>query len=359
MEEKAISSDEWKGYLKELYNWVSDKYEKYANGDIDKIEYEENLAYYQQELERIDAKFNPPQKREDPKEEAKEEEKEEKQPGSFLSQSTFEDFFGITAEGDKPLKEEEEILEDIILDTPSYHDEYETQDEFKKDISEELEQLVEQTHKRDVSVYAEEEPPAVELDFEEFKQPDMYTMSLLLIGDSAVGRSSIRRNFMGKNFIPTHLTTIAATMDKKQVTFDERKYALTIIDLGGQDFYEGVRKNFYRNVSGAVIVFDLTRRETFMRLDYWAREFLRSVKELKPFIIVGNKADAKKRKITKKEGEKVALNFSRFTMPKFRVRYYETSAKDTLNIHEIFSSICNEIRLFEKFRSKIGDANKK
>lgn len=346
MEEKAISSDEWKGYLKELYNWVSDKYEKYANGDIDKTEYEENLSYYQEELERIDAKFNPPTKSEDPNAEESVD-KEEKEPGSFLSQDTFENFFGITIEGEEPV-EEEEILEDIILETPSYHDEY------KKEISAELESLVEKTHAGDISVYAEEVPPAVELDFSEFKQVDLFTMSLLLIGDSGVGRSSIRRNFMGKNFIPTHLTTIGATIDKKKVTFDERDYALTIIDLGGQDFYEGVRKNFYRNVSGAVIVFDLTRRETFMRLDYWAREFLRSVKELKPFIIVGNKADAKKRKITRKEGEKVALNFSRFTMPKFRVRYYETSAKDTLNIHEIFSSICNEIRLFEKFRSKLG-----
>ncbi len=346
VEEKAISSNEWKGYLKELYNWVSDKYEKYANGDIDKTEYEENLAYYQEELERIDAKFNPPPVE---VEDSTEEVEEAPPSGAFLSQDTFENFFGITIEGEDPKKEEEDILEDIILDTPSYHDEY------KNDISEELEEIVEKTHSSDMSVYAEEEPPAVELDFSEFKQDDMFTMSLLLIGDSAVGRSSIRRNFMGKNFIPTHLTTIGATMDKKKAIFDEREYALTIIDLGGQDFYEGVRKNFYRNVSGAIIVFDLTRRETFMRLDYWAREFLRSVKELKPFIIVGNKADEKKRKVTRKEGEKVALNFSRFTMPKFRVRYFETSAKDTLNIHEIFSRICNEIRLFEKFKTKLAD----
>ncbi|MHA2276469.1 MAG: hypothetical protein ACXAC2_11905, partial [Candidatus Kariarchaeaceae archaeon] len=94
-------------------------------------------------------------------------------------------------------------------------------------------------------------------------------------------------------------------------------------------------------------VFDLTKPDTFRRIDYWVKEFYRESKRLVPFILVGNKFDLPERVIPKDKGIILSEKFSKMTMPNFKVRYLESSAKSGKQVNEIFDTICREIKSFK------------
>ncbi len=179
------------------------------------------------------------------------------------------------------------------------------------------------------------------------KTSEITNIQIVLLGESGVGRSSLRRAFLGKHFIPEHLSTVGAAMDDRIVNIDGRHYKITLVDLGGQDFYAPIRANFYRKAKGALLVFDLTRKETFVKLDSWLREFFRHTQRGLPFLLVGNKADLK-RKVPYEEGQLLAENLSKQTAHVgFEVKYFETSAKDNYNVDLVFEELIKQIVNFE------------
>ena len=171
-------------------------------------------------------------------------------------------------------------------------------------------------------------------------------INLVLLGNSSVGRTSIRRAIMGKNFIKQHLSTVGASMDEKTLEFDGELIKFTIMDLGGQDFYASVRANFYRNIQAAVIVFDLNDRSTFIQVDKWILELYQNTRDKAvPFILVGNKSDLK-RQVKKEDGMKLAENLSKQVAKYgFKVPYLEVSAKKNEGIREIFATITRLLNL--------------
>lgn len=322
MTEKEIATDKWNEYLEGLYQWITDKYELLSDDSIEYSDsnYQTDLEYYEKEKERIQNLVESGDKPVEDKTDFQ------------LNQKTFESFFGVSVTEDTSASNSS-TLTPLPSDASMPNSKLEIKlDNMNRivEVGEEREKIV------DFSVFEE-------LD----QEPQTTAQNILLIGDSSTGRTSIRRSWFGKHHIDYHLTTIGASMDTKSVNVDERPIDVTLIDLGGQDFYKAVRGNFYRKVDGAVIVFDLTSRESFMRLDYWVKEFYRSIKTLVPFVIVGNKADLKGRQIKEKEGILVAANYSRHTLPKFKVRYVETSAKDAKGINELFNMIIREIKAFQ------------
>ena len=165
-------------------------------------------------------------------------------------------------------------------------------------------------------------------------------INLVLLGNSSVGRTSIRRAIMGKNFIKQHLSTVGASMDEKTLEFNGNLIKFTIMDLGGQDFYASVRANFYRNIHAAVVVFDLNDRSTFIQIDKWILELYQNTRDKAiPFILVGNKSDLK-RQVKKDDAMKLAENLSKQVAKYgFKVPYLEVSAKKNEGIREIFATI--------------------
>ncbi len=328
------SIDDWNEYLDDLYLWISEKYTMLMeDGDYTEEHYQKDFQYYEEEKARIEEKFahlNDSVISEKTKQ------------NSFLSQSNFESFFGVTIE-ETPVVEEKLQEQKTRLASEEY-----------KERRAKIEEQMLKNYQNN-AVIEKEVTPEESIDFtvfDEKEKTDDKPLSILLIGDSTSGRTSIRRALMGKHFVDRHLTTIGASMDSKLLDVDGKEVNITLVDLGGQDFYKSVRSNFYRNIDGALIVFDLSKRESFMRLDHWVTEFYRSIKSLVPFIIVGNKMDIKTRMVKEKEGARVAENYSRKTLPRFKVRYLETSAKNNTNIQEAFEIIVREIKAFKTARKK-------
>ncbi|MCH8906458.1 MAG: GTP-binding protein [Candidatus Heimdallarchaeota archaeon] len=336
MEKSSIPVDQWGGYLDDLYNWINEKYQLLEQGAIDQKEYEEHSEYYDKEKARIEGILNQDSVEDSDTEPVKENKKEEK---ARFTQETFEKFFGISLDDESSESTSESSHQrdpNSIIDTSNAETDESVETEDDED---NLWQYV-----------GESTPTSDFLPFDEQKKEGdeaLVSANILLIGDSSVGRTSLRRSWMGKHFISQHLTTIGASIEKKTMSIDGQDYNITLTDLGGQDFYSDLRRNFYRNIDGAIIVFDLTRPETFRRIEFWVKEFYKNGKRLVPFIIVGNKNDEPNRAIPKKNGDLVAQKYSQLTLPKFRVRYLETSAKTNSNVNEVFEIICREIKAFK------------
>ncbi len=172
----------------------------------------------------------------------------------------------------------------------------------------------------------------------------MTNFNFVLLGNSGVGRTSIRRAIMGKNFIKQHLSTVGASMDVKSIEIDGHMIKLTLMDLGGQDFYASVRANFYRNIHGAVIVFDLSDKGSFIQLDKWLLELYQNTPgKAIPFLLVGNKSDLK-RQVKRDDAKKLAENLSQQVAKHgFKVPYLEVSAKNNEGIITIFETLARTI----------------
>ncbi|MHA1129662.1 MAG: Rab family GTPase [Candidatus Helarchaeota archaeon] len=180
-----------------------------------------------------------------------------------------------------------------------------------------------------------------------------FRFKLVLVGEGAVGKTSIRQKYMGKGFSGEYLKTIGADFASKVVEIkdssgDVIKSIFQIWDLAGQVEFKEVRASFYGGCQGVLLVFDLTRKDTMDKLKDWILEAAKnSGGSIKGFYLIGNKCDLPNREITLEEGKKFAQFLSERL--KFEIPYIETSAKTGENIDFLFQSFCRTFLLKEGF----------
>ena len=127
-------------------------------------------------------------------------------------------------------------------------------------------------------------------------QPD-YNFKILLLGDAAVGKTSLVQRFVHDRFDSSYLMTIGMEPSEKHVELkDGTKVALSIWDLAGQERFRFIRHTFYKGAKAALIVFDLTRSATLKSIQKWNKEFVENCGSSVVKILVGNKEDLKKKK---------------------------------------------------------------
>ena len=180
---------------------------------------------------------------------------------------------------------------------------------------------------------------------EEIMSPDTVgTMmfKLVLIGDGSVGKTSVRRKYLGKGFISSHIATIGVDFAQKYVQVDKVTCRLVIWDLAGQTGFERVRKHYYQGCSGLVLVYDITNRETFENTTRWLVEAFTHAGEIPPTAILANKldlrtSDNKSEFVHPDEGQAFAKKFTeKLGVPSV---FFETSAKNGENIEAVFSAL--------------------
>ncbi|TFG28781.1 GTP-binding protein [Candidatus Thorarchaeota archaeon] len=165
---------------------------------------------------------------------------------------------------------------------------------------------------------------------------------LVLIGDGAVGKTSVRRKYLGKGFISSHIATIGVDFAQKYVQVNGTTCRLVIWDLAGQTGFERVRKHYYQGCSALVLVYDITSRETFDNATRWLAEAYTYAGEIPPTAILGNKVDLRTSNdrsefVQPEEGQAFMELFTKkLGIPSI---FYETSAKNGENIEETFSSL--------------------
>ena len=172
-----------------------------------------------------------------------------------------------------------------------------------------------------------------------------YFLKIALCGDGAVGKTSLRQRFLGKGFSTSHLMTVGADFASIERTIDGDRSLFQIWDLAGQMAFQNVRKRFYQGCFGGLIVFDLTREETFTNLASWISELWKySGRGIVPIVLLGNKADLS-RKVSDERAKAYAelLTTQMTSQYGFEVPFMTTSAKTGLNVTEAFEAIGKSI----------------
>jgi small GTP-binding protein len=160
--------------------------------------------------------------------------------------------------------------------------------------------------------------------------------TLVLLGEAAVGKTSIVRRMTKGTFDNYSESTIGAAFNSYVKKYGNRIVKFEIWDTAGQERYRSITPLYYRNATSAFLVYDITSKDSFEIAKTYLRE-LKSYNTIVPVIIlVGNKCDLEhKRKVTRKEGKKFAEDNGIF--------FCEISAKTSINTEHIFELVAKNI----------------
>uniref|UniRef100_A0A8D1YBP0 Ras-related protein Rab-7a n=2 Tax=Boreoeutheria TaxID=1437010 RepID=A0A8D1YBP0_PIG len=178
-------------------------------------------------------------------------------------------------------------------------------------------------------------------------------LKVIILGDSGVGKTSLMNQYVNKKFSNQYKATIGADFLTKEVMVDDRLVTMQIWDTAGQERFQSLGVAFYRGADCCVLVFDVTAPNTFKTLDSWRDEFLIQASprdpENFPFVVLGNKIDLENRQVATKRAQ--AWCYSKNNIP-----YFETSAKEAINVEQAFQTIARnalkqetEVELYNEF----------
>ncbi len=169
-----------------------------------------------------------------------------------------------------------------------------------------------------------------------------------LCGDPGVGKTSIALRHAQNSFPVSHSPTLGANFLVWDTTLDGQEIKLIIGDSGSQERFYSVLPTYFQGSLAAALVFDITERESFDRLDFWLKLLRESVGDI-PVIVVGNKIDLEEERDVKiEEAEKYA--------EKLQTLYFEVSAKDKLNLFQTFKKMA-ELAIEQGNEDDVEEAN--
>ena len=172
---------------------------------------------------------------------------------------------------------------------------------------------------------------------------DLTVLKVGLLGDSMVGKTSICNSYMGLEFNQDMLSTIGIEkLDKKITLKSGKEIKLILWDTAGQERFRSAALKAVRSAQGVVLVFDVTKKETFDNISDWMTQIKDNFKN-PSVVLFGNKADIEEDKWEVKRDE--IADFVKNN----NFIYYETSAKTKKGLDDGFNFIANDI--YEKLQA--------
>ena len=159
---------------------------------------------------------------------------------------------------------------------------------------------------------------------------------ILVLGEIAAGKTCLIIRYTNGNFQEDSISTIGVDVKSKDVTVNKVKYKFNIWDTAGQEKFYSIGKTYYNGVNGIVIAFDLSEEGAIKKLNGWLSKLKENIDStVIPIVIAGTKCDLKNIPI-KKEAINVIASLH-------KSKYFETSAKNNINVDEAFQYLAEEI----------------
>ncbi|KAK9316081.1 small GTPase superfamily [Lipomyces starkeyi] len=180
-------------------------------------------------------------------------------------------------------------------------------------------------------------------------------LKVIILGDSGVGKTSLMQQYVSKKFSNQYKATIGADfLTKQDVRVDDRTVTMQLWDTAGQERFQSLGVAFYRGADCCVLVYDVNNAKSFEALDSWRDEFLIQASprdpESFPFVVLGNKIDVEESKRVISQKRALA-----FCQAKGNIPYFETSAKEAINVDQAFEVIARNALIQEESEEYSSD----
>ncbi|XP_053133506.1 ras-related protein Rab-13 isoform X4 [Hemicordylus capensis] len=177
-----------------------------------------------------------------------------------------------------------------------------------------------------------------------------HLFKLLLIGDSGVGKTCLIIRFAEDNFSGTYISTIGIDFKIRTVEIEGKRIKLQVWDTAGQERFKTITTAYYRGAMGIILVYDITDEKSFENIQNWMKSIKENASAGVERLLLGNKCDMEsKRKVPRDRAEKLSKEYG--------IRFFETSAKSSVNVAEAFSTLARDILL--KSSKKSAAVNKR
>lgn len=163
-----------------------------------------------------------------------------------------------------------------------------------------------------------------------------YQYKLVLLGDSAVGKSSLVLRFVKKKFFEYQESTIGAAFMTQSLMSGQNTVKFEIWDTAGQERYHSLAPMYYRGAAAAIVVYDLTNRQSFVRAKSWVKE-LQKQGDAAAIALCGNKKDLEQ------TGRQVHADEAKAYADENGIFFFETSAKENINVTEVFLCLAENV----------------
>ena len=162
---------------------------------------------------------------------------------------------------------------------------------------------------------------------------DYTTCKVVLLGEAGVGKTSIISRYVNNTFSDVLMSTTGASFAVKKLEIDDHKIKFQIWDTAGQERFRSLAKIFYQNAAVAVLVYDITRRDSFQKLkDFWVKELKENAPSDIILAIAANKSDNYEFEVVSlKEGKELAQEINAI--------FKSTSAMLSHGIEDLFKLI--------------------
>jgi len=163
-----------------------------------------------------------------------------------------------------------------------------------------------------------------------------YMFKLLIIGNSAVGKTSFLFRYADDSFTSAFVSTVGIDFKVKTVFRHDKRVKLQIWDTAGQERYRTITTAYYRGAMGFILMYDITNEESFNAVQDWVLQIKTHSWEKTPVVLIGNKCDmANERVVQLEEGKNLAEELG--------LEFFETSAKENINVKIVFESLVDII----------------
>uniref|UniRef100_UPI00358ECB91 uncharacterized protein isoform X1 n=2 Tax=Myxine glutinosa TaxID=7769 RepID=UPI00358ECB91 len=160
---------------------------------------------------------------------------------------------------------------------------------------------------------------------------------VITVGSPSVGKSSICIHAINNKNIEENEVTVGATFFVLALEVDGVPVKFEIWDTGGQERFQSLVPLYYRNAHAAIVVYNVTDKSTFDKVDYWVQKLRKYDNTNTVIALVGNKADLKSEQVVStREGRKYAESNG--------LIFLETSAKTGINVKNVFIAISRDIK---------------
>ncbi len=177
-----------------------------------------------------------------------------------------------------------------------------------------------------------------------------YSFKIIIVGDISVGKTSIISRFIENKFTEGIKSTLVNENLKKKIRIDNSTIVtLNIWDTIGDERFRILTHQFYQDSHGALLIFDITNKETFNKLEIWIKDIIQNTPPDCILMIIGNKYDLN-------ENRKISYDEANILSQRFNISYYEVSAKNGNNIALAFEQLT--YRIIDKQREEENNVNR-